>query len=249
MSAGRRDVVVPPVDTSRFDPGLVVEARLTWAERVRTEWRSVQILARWVTELTATTAPLSFLSGAVRALDDEIHHVALCEAMCEALGGRAERSPPSPEAEATSAQLAPRERPLATAIVMLVVNETLSVAYLRDLAARCDEPAVRAVLDALLDDELGHRDLGGDYVRYALPLRPAAERAAWRAFAGRAVEHHLRKLEALLAGVPAERRELEHFPDVGRANLGMTTPVRQALVFEETLASTLRPRLEALDLA
>lgn len=249
MSAPARSLALPPIEPARFEPGLLVEARLTWADRVRTEWRSVQILTRWLTELTATVEPLPFLADAVHALDDELHHVALCERLCEALGGRPERPAPAPDADATSARLAPSERPLATAIVMLVVNETLSVAYLQDLAARCDEPAVRFVLDALLADELGHRDLGGDFVRHALPRRPAAERAEWRTFARRSVEHHRRKIDALLAGVPPERRALEHFPDADRAALGMTTAVRQALVFEETLESTLRPRLEALDLA
>jgi hypothetical protein len=249
VSAPARSLTLPPIDVSHFDAGLLVEARLTWADRVRTEWRSVQILTRWVTELTATVEPLPFLAGAAQALDDEIHHVALCSALCEALGGRPERPAPSGAEDATSLRLAPAERPLATAIVMLVVNETLSVAYLQDLAARCDAPAVRFVLDGLLADELGHRDLGGDFVRHTLPRRPAAERAEWRAFARRAVEHHRHKIDALLARVPPERRALEHFPDAGRAALGMTTPVRQALVFEETLETTLRPRLAALDLA
>ncbi len=133
---------------------------------------------------------------------------------------------------------------------MLVVNETLSVAYLQDLAARCEEPAVRFVLDALLADELGHRDLGGDFVRHALPRRPAPGAggvARLRPARGRAPSAQDRR--AARGRAPGAPRALEHFPDAARAALGMTTWVRQALVFEETLETTLRPRLEALDLA
>ncbi len=96
MTRPVRSIPLPPIEPARFDATLLVEARLTWADRVRTEWRSVQILTRWLTELTATVEPLPFLAGAVQALEDEIHHVALCEALCEALGGRPERPRPPP---------------------------------------------------------------------------------------------------------------------------------------------------------
>lgn len=241
-------MTIPPVpDLTRFPHDLLVEARLVWADRVRTEWRSVQVLTRWLQELTACVEPLEHLQGAAQAITDELRHVGLCADLCTALGGFPERPAPVP-ASAEVLAIAPAERPLATAIVMLVVNETLSVAYLTDLAAHCEEPAVRAVLDALLDDELGHRDLGGDYVRFALPRHGSGARAEWRTFTARAVESHRRKVEALLAEVPPSRRAAEHFPEPARAALGLTTPVRQALVFAETFEQVLRPRLQSLDL-
>ncbi|MCB9540023.1 MAG: ferritin-like domain-containing protein [Myxococcales bacterium] len=229
------------------DPALVERARGVWAERVHTEHRSAQALARYVHELLAVDAPRPEIEAALDMVRDELRHVALCEDVVRALGGQPGRPTPldlpAPEAfrRAPAAQ-----RAMGTAISMLVVNETLSVGYLDDLARRAGDGVCGHVVRAILGDEAGHGAGDVPLVERTLAACSPAERAEWAAFTEACVRPHLRRAEDALAGVPPAERVLEDEP--AHAALGLFTPRRQALVLARTWRETLRPRLVALGL-
>ena len=135
------------------------------------------------------------------------------------------------------------ERALHTGIAMVLINETLSVAFIGDLAARCQHPAVQHVLNATLADEDGHEAFGLAYVRASLGRFPESTLPAWRGLVTETLSGHRAAAARALADVPADQQTLAAWPDQDRANLGLFSPARQALVFraaEARLLATLR---------
>jgi hypothetical protein len=166
------------IDRAAYPAPLVARARAAWEYRVETEFRSIQVMTRFLGEVLGAGDPLEVYAGAAAAVADEIRHTALCAGMVEALGGAA--ALPEPLVEEERAELLALERALATAVSMLAVSEAVSTALIEDLRDRCRHPTVRAVLAATLADEDTHRDYGWAYVRASLGRFDAAERGADR---------------------------------------------------------------------
>lgn len=231
---------LPPFDPAPHGPALLAEAQRAWAERARTEFRSIQIMARFLTEVVGAGDPVDVYAGAVELVADEVRHTALCVALLQAMGGQAGLPEPvalqDPEQFLKSGMA---ERALATAISMVLINERLSVAFIGDLAARCTTPAVKHVLDATLADEDGHGDFGRAYVAKSLARFPISTLPAWRHLVEQTLAPHRRQAAQALAQVPTDRRRLEAFPEPERAALGLFSPQRQALVFEQAHAALL----------
>lgn len=230
-------------------PGLLPEVRRTWQGRAQSEFRSIQILTRFLTEVVGSGDPLEVYAGAVEAVEDEVRHTALCAAVCEALGAPVLLPDPLPLPDAADFLKAPLpERAMATALTMLCINETLSVGFIEDLRARCHQPALRAVLDATLADEGEHEDYGWAYVEVALQRFPASTRKDWRHLVGLTLAPHQEMARRALASLPPERRGLEAHPEPELAEWGLHSPARLALVFERTFHERVAPRLRKLEL-
>ncbi len=76
----------PAIDFTALDPAalppeLVRQARLVWADRVRTEYQSIQIVARFLTEALAAGEPLDVTSRVSETIEEEIRHTELCRRM------------------------------------------------------------------------------------------------------------------------------------------------------------------------
>lgn len=221
----------------------------TWQGRFVTELRSVQIMNRFLAELLEAGDPLEVYAGAVELIADEVRHMALCAEVVQALGGQVALPEPPVIAEPEAFRRAPAsDRALATAISMLAVNETCSVAFIQDLHARCDHPVIRAVLHATAGDEEGHEAFGWTYLQRSLARYPIASLPVWRAIARDALAPLERNYDPVLASLPPDRRHLDHHPEPELVRWGLTSPTRQALVFDAT-RTTLRARLAALGLA
>jgi hypothetical protein len=243
----------PAIDFTALDPGalpseLVQHARIVWGDRVRTEYQSIQIAARFLTEALAAGEPLEVVQRISETIDEELRHTELCGRMCAALGGRV----PAPgEVAAPLADLGEvpvEERVLASAISLFLVSEAFSVGYLRDLEARASHPVTRAVLGAIVGDEAEHEAFGPELVARKLEGMPAPKRAAWRAFTGRIVRAHLARAEEILSRIPPADRTLDRFPEPERASLGLLGEARLALLCERTYRERLAPTLEKLGL-
>lgn len=234
-------------DPSAHAPDLLERARRVWAERVQSEFRSLQIMNRFLTELTGAGEPVRFYGGAAELVADEGRHVALCGRLVQALGG-APRLPDEPRLldppEFLAAPMV--QRALATALTMLVVDETMSVAYLRDLAARCRDPVVGAVLRAMVEDEDGHDAYGWDYVGWSLRRFGEGTLGRWRALVQGAVARHLTWADGVLGPDADLDRPLPEEPAL--ADLGLFGEVRQALICRRTWRDLIGPRLVALRL-
>lgn len=243
------------IDFRRFDPEawpthLIELARAVWADRVRTEFRSIQIMNRFLADVLEAGDPLDVYAGAVDFVADEVRHVALCARLVEAMGDRP--SFPLELALERSAGLASAPAParaLNTAIGMLCINETISVAFISDLADRCTEPTVGAVLRATLADEAHHGEWGWTYAQKSLQRFDVPSRPGWRRLAADTLRPHQQKAEAILAALPPAKRHLAAWPDAENAALGLFCPERQALVFQRTLERDIQPRLRRLELA
>jgi hypothetical protein len=209
----------------------------------------VQILTRFLDEVLGAGDPFEVHGAVLGAVKDELRHVALCAAACRALGTQALLPEPVALREPRPFLESPMpERALSTALTMLAVNETLSVGFIEDLRARCGTPVLRAVLDATVEDEDGHREFGWRYVRDSRARFPREALPSWRRLVAHALAPHQKRADAIVAGLSPELRALDRWPDPERAALALFSPQRQALVFERTLRETLLPRLRALDL-
>ena len=242
----------PPVDWTGFDPTTFDPARLAfarrvWQSRAQSEFRSIQILNRFLADVLAAGDPIDVYAGAADLVADEIRHANLCAEVCRRLGTDPIFPHPVPEVIPQAFRDAPApDRALSTALTMLAVNETLSVGFIADLEKRCDTPGIRDVLRRTIEDESTHDDYGWAYVEASLARYPASTRGDWRHLVKTTLDVHVRMAEQALADVPTVRRRLEDHPDVGLIELGLLSPARQALVFRKTLEDVLAPKLRAL---
>lgn len=242
------------IDFTQLDPSAwpadqVAHARAVWAGRVQTEYRSVQVMTRFLQEVLGAGDPLEVFAGVAAAITDEIRHTALCVQVVEALGGVPPLPDPVVEAETPGfLRLSMPERALGTALSMLVVSETISTAYIEDLRARCHHPVLRAVLDLTLDDEETHHAFGWDYVAASLMRFDRAGLDYARLVVDVTLSPHEERARAVLADMPPERRHLAAWPEPELVALGISSAERQALVFEQVNQRVLLPRLRALNL-
>ena len=137
---------------------------------------------------------------------------------------------------------------MATALAMLAISETLSVAFIADLEGRTQTPAIRHVTSRMLADEREHGSLGWRYVEDALARFPAATKKDWAHLARATLAPHRENVQRQLAEVPADRLRLDAFAEPELVALGLTSPQRQALVTRRTLAEFIEPQLARLGL-
>lgn len=237
------------LDPAHWDAERLSHARVVWAERVASEFRSIQVMTRFTTEVLGAGDPLDVWSGAADAIMDEIRHTALCVGVLEALGGQPELPEPLVEAESAEFMALPMaERALATAVSMLAISETLSTGFIEDISRRCEQPAIAQVLRTTLADEDTHHAFGWGYVEASLSRFDASGLEFARMVTQTTLAPHLEQTEAALATIPLRRRHLGAWPEPELAELGLLSAQRQALVFQSTWQSVLAPRLTALGL-
>ena len=247
------ELIGVPVDFSTLDltaysPELIEHAQHVWAGRVRSEFRSVQTMTRFLTEVMASRDPLDVYAGAGDLIMDELRHVSLCVRVVEALGGRADYPEPAVMVQNQEFLSLPMpQRALSTAISMLAVSETLSTGYITDLHGRCTQPAIHAVLDATIADEDTHHEFGWRYVEKSL-ARFTDGMEYFRLVVKNTLQPHLAAVEQILSDVPLHKKHLDAWPEPELASLGLHSNERQALVFLQTYQQELAPKLDALGL-
>lgn len=231
-----------------LDPALLERARAAWNGRAQSEYQSIQVMTRFMGEVLAAGDPLEVQAGAVMAIEDEVRHTALCVGVVEALGMVA-TLPPLDASEAPGFLALPAaQRALATAITMLAINETVSVALIEDLQARATHPVVKAVLDATLADEDAHGDFGWAYVAASLGRFDGDGHDYARACAESAVQALVGPARTTVAGLSPHLRDLGRWPEPELAHLGLRSPEREALVIVAAVEQRVVPRLVQLGL-
>lgn len=246
------DDLVPTLDSTSLqapDPRLLPLARSVWTHRFQTEFRSIQVMTRFLEELLGAGDPLDVFPSAAEAILDEIRHTALMAKVVEMLGGEVPdlpdpvREPLAPE----YLELPMVQRALITAI-SVAINETISIALITDLHSRCTNPPIRAVLSATIADEDGHGDLGWAYVAASLQRFDAESQPFWRAVAHNAYQPHRDNAARVVGSIPIERRTTDAWTEPELAMLGLMSAEREALLFERTWTTSLQPRLKQLRL-
>jgi hypothetical protein len=150
------------------------------------EHASVASFARFSLELLSVGAPASLVLAAQEAMADEVRHAKMCFGLASAYAGE----PVGPSA------LVMENVPLRRTLVEMAtstalegcINETLSALVAAEEAARATDPAVKAALASIAEDEARHAELawrtiawamseGGDEVARALAETFAGARA------------------------------------------------------------------------
>ena len=240
------EVVGVDIDFDRFDPS---DFEPELVEEARTEFRSVQITTRFMAEITGAGDPIDVYAAGVDLIEDEVRHTALCAEMCKALGFQPVFPEPiRPDEPNQFLEAEMGERATHTALTMVAINEAISYGFITDLAERCEEPTVSAVLDATIADEEGHQDLGWVYLEKSLRRFPDGTRSQWKELVRSTLEEHLEPVAEVIGGIPEEERHLEAWPDEERIPLGLHGEERHALVFRETYRDVVEPRLRDLEL-
>ncbi len=222
-----------------------------WSFRVQTEFRSIQVMTRFMTEVVAAGDPIEVYAGAAEALVDEIKHTALCVGVVESLGFTPFLPDPLVEKEAPGFLSLPMaQRALGTAVSMLAVSETLSVALIEDLRLRCRHPALSMVLGLTLADEDTHRDFGWAYIEASLRRFESDEAIGFaRTVAEATLEPHVRGAMAVVAAMKPEDRNLERWNEPELVEWGLLSREREALIQLATIERVIMPRLTALGIA
>jgi hypothetical protein len=149
-------------DLSRFARADIDAARLAWAGRIVDEYRSVAMFSELLRLLSDMEAPYPTLCTVHRLIGDELRHTELTARVVGWLGGHADLA-----IDLADCGLAPR-RPDETAIDRalmivareLVVGEQESIYALAAYRDATTEPAIKAVLELVLLDEVRHAAAG-----------------------------------------------------------------------------------------
>ncbi len=218
--------------------GLSPEARRALAESYTAaalaEHASVASFARFALDLAALGAPPELLTAASEAMQDEVRHAELCFALAAAYGDAPVGPGPLPLAGLVAGQSA--EAIVRAAVREGCVEETLAAAEAELASHRATDPAVRAALTEIAEDEARHAVLAWRLVGWAV-RRDRSLVAAVRQELERATAA-LDELE-----LPALPHGLE--PDVACAH-GVVPPDLRRHLRERCLHQTVRPCANAL---
>jgi hypothetical protein len=181
-----------------------------WTRVGLMEHASVAAFARFVLEILSLGAPPDLVIAAQAAMADETEHARIAFGLASAYGGEAV----GPGPLGLDGALAGRDARaiVATAIHEGCVGETAAALEALEAAAHAEDPAIRAALVRIAEDEARHAELAWRFVSWAIgqdaSLRAvaAAEFEAAAAFVGAPMEQD----EPLLRlGVVGEGRSAE----------------------------------------
>ncbi|MFT3772395.1 MAG: ferritin-like domain-containing protein [Minicystis sp.] len=169
------EMALPRVD----DLPAAIRARLAeaWAQDGLLEHASVASFGRFALELLAAGAPARLVQEAYEAALDEVRHARLCLGLASAYAAETIAPAPFPfggpvEVTADLASIAAR------AAREGCVGETIAALTAAEQLARATDPAVRAVLAVIVEDESRHAELAYRVVAWAIRAGGAPVRAA-----------------------------------------------------------------------
>ena len=137
-----------------------------WAYRARAEAQASGRFAQIARDLKTTGAPEPLVSLAKEAQREESHHVDLCLAMVEELGGTIPR-PEIPHVPSGLPGLNLGQSLLLQVVGMCCINETVSAAVLGEMLKNATHPLAHRTIQTILKDEVGHARLGWGYLAWS----------------------------------------------------------------------------------
>lgn len=198
-----------------------------WARRVAAEYNSAAVSAQVLAWGIQQGLPPEILYTAHRVVGDELDHARLSHTVLVALGGG--EAPIPLAAEHLQVSL-----PFPEALLRhFCLGESLAVPYFAEMRRRALHPAVRPVLDRILEDEAVHRAFGWDALDALLAMEPA-------------LKPHLRAvLPELVAEFEGYAKPPEAPPLLAEeAACGLLESAEYATLYAQTWARDLLPRLE-----
>jgi hypothetical protein len=175
----RADILSPSVGD--LDPSVREALAARWTKVGLMEHASIAAFARFVLQLLSLGAPPDLVKDAQAAMADETRHAEVCFALASAYAGASWGPGPLPIDRAMESS--DLRSVLVTAIHEGCVGETVAAIEAAETAERATDPAVRAVLLGIAEDETRHAELAWRFVRWALTESPSLAHAVEEAFA------------------------------------------------------------------
>jgi len=165
------------VESASFTPAIRAELVLRWTRAALDEHASVAAFSRVALDLLRHDAPAELIEAAHRAALDEVRHARRGFAIASAIAGEPVRPGVFPLGHSL-----PLAEDLAAVAVEAArdgcIGETVAALLARAAASRCEDPAIRAVLLGIAEDEEKHAILGWRTVAWAIGRGGAAVREA-----------------------------------------------------------------------
>jgi hypothetical protein len=240
----REEAAREPLDlgsTSDLAEAERAAARTNWRERMVSEHASARVFAGFFDKLLRAGLSGKYLDSARSAIDEELAHAVLCGRALAALGGEARAPLPDPLPRlAQHEDASPVEAVLRDAISIGACSETVAVALVGAEREQAGSPAMRALLDRILADEIGHARLGWKLLDDLLPAQDARMRRRLSAYLVAAFEHQMAFHSPFLDMPAATDRAVSFGAADGPSNWR---------VFVATMATVTLPGLEQRGLA
>ena len=141
-----------------------------WTRHARGEHASIAAFSRFILQLMQLGAPADLVAEATRAMADELRHARDAFAVASALAGETVSAGVLDTAGALDDM--DTEAIVRSAVREGCVGETIAAAQAVVAAEACTDPAVRAVLQGIADDETRHAALAWRFVRWVVGARP-----------------------------------------------------------------------------
>ncbi len=143
-----------------------------WLRTAQLEHASIAAFARFTLELLALGAPSYLVSGASRAMADEIKHAEIAFSLASAHAGRHLGPGPLP-IDGSLSHLDPAD--VAERLFLEgCVGETVAAAEARSLAITSADEAARSALELIAVDETRHAELAWRALAWLLDVHPAS---------------------------------------------------------------------------
>ena len=172
-----------------------------WSRVAAMEHASVASFSRFSLQLMALGAPPELLVQTHQAALDEVRHAELAYGVASALG-EVSRGPGRLDLSGVSMSTEPAD--VLTALISeACIIETLGVSEAREAAARCEVPALRALIEQIADDEQRHAELAWASLAWMLQAFPELREDASRRLAEGVVRAGMGRFARGSAGLPS----------------------------------------------
>lgn len=168
---------VARVDVRGLDAATRAELAAAWLADAQAEHASVASFARFALELLSIGAPPDLVADAHAAARDEIEHAKICFGLASAYAG-VPQGPGPLSVDGSLARCGDLYAVIRATVEEGCVGETLAALEAEAAIARATDPAVRAALTRIAEDEARHAALAWRVVAWALASgAPAVRRA------------------------------------------------------------------------
>ena len=221
-------------DLSGYPRELFASAIGTWRARMHNEWTSHRVFEKLTSQLEAAGFNGGLQRECLAFADEERQHGVLCGAVVEALGGEARVALAAPAAFPDHADAPPRAALLRNLIHVCCMSETVAVALIGAERLEMPDGSLRALLDRIYADEIGHARFGWRLLEEVGLDITLEERTAIERYLPVAFEH-------------LAVHEISHLPDLcpppGGETLGLCSGRDARMLFGETVREVIRPGL------
>jgi hypothetical protein len=151
-----------------------------WAQSGLHEHASVASFGKFMMELMSLGAPCELVAQAAQAIQDEIAHARVCFSVASRYAGRA-LGPDALDITHSVMGAPTLEALVETVIAEGCIGESLSAAQVAAQAAWVADPALKAALTQIADDEAAHAALAWGFVAWAVATDPTLLKTAHNA--------------------------------------------------------------------